>query len=514
MQNPKHPDSTQDKQPTTKTKETAKTVTRNKQKPDERRDILRASKPVRKEYYKAKPEQGTLAPYKAGFGPQLTSGIEVALSDADRFMLARYYPGEIQTPFMNSTNRIPIPTSTFHSNYSISSCSLASNQDGPAFPLGTSPYLMLAFCPTLSLALGTGSGFAYPTTTHLSGLYITQGDLSQGALYRDGFDRVARSPSALSVYGSNFDTFAQTGFVWSAALDLSILCPLANLVGARFSGCLTLASIPSTGLTFSKLIQLASESGTASTSVTLRGAVTNTALPTTALQPNTNDSFADFSNEIVHYVILQTPVISITSGSAQYSLIGSLKGNVAWWPTTTDVLASNMAQPVGQSTNPNSYLRNLIYDPLMSGLPKLAEAILNPLSLLKLAPKALSGIAPSSVSKIFNLQTNPFNSKTIGPQEKCFYIRAFQEMRTALTHLRCESLSTWVESVNEAIDRWELEVDSYPDNIVPATIPLQPPMSEGLPLKIPLSKRIDDIPEFMKGGASHDFQQHGIISYK
>jgi hypothetical protein len=40
-------------------------------------------------------------------------------------------------------------------------------------------------------------------------------------------------------YGSDFNGFSEGGFMWSAEADISLLAPLADFVGAVYTGTLT-----------------------------------------------------------------------------------------------------------------------------------------------------------------------------------------------------------------------------------------------------------------------------------
>jgi len=52
-------------------------------------------------------------------------------------------------------------------------------------------------------------------------------------------------------YGSDFNGFSEGGFMWSAEADISLLAPLADFVGAVYTGTLTYGQLdktPDTGL--------------------------------------------------------------------------------------------------------------------------------------------------------------------------------------------------------------------------------------------------------------------------
>lgn len=449
---------------------------------DELLRLRRKSKETRLDVYTNNPQPGTLAPYKKGYGPETAHSVDAALSDTDRYMIAKYFPGRVSTPFMSGLTKIPIPTALYQTSFSLSSAVVGTT--GPVKPLGSSPYLMLAYCPSLSMSVGSAALGAHPTTTHLSGFQIIQGDLNDFVLYRDGFDRVLRSPSLFSLLGTNFDTYATNGVIWAGEMNLQLLCPQANLVGARYAGSITLASIPVTGLDFAKLIQLSSEVQTASAGLTLKGSLVNNNLVTTALTPNSNDSFADFSNEIVHFYVLQTPVISITTGSSSvYSMIGTGRGNYAWWPTAADAFANKIGSSATSDTpdvtKGKSWLQDTIVDPLLDVAAAWVPGLGNVAK--KLANMAIGGIGRMVMPAINNF-TAPVR-KAIGYQalkkveqegtvfyEKAWVLRYMNETREALSKPALNVFLPLEAQLLELIDRYYPEILNYPSSFIPADL--------------------------------------------
>jgi len=233
------------------------------------------------------------------------------------------------------------------------------------------------------------------------------------------------------------------------------------------------------GLTFSKLIQLSSEVETATTGMTLRGSVVNNNLVTTALTPNTNDSFADFSNEIVHFYVLQTPVISITTGaSTEYSMIGTGRGNYAWWPTAEDAFANKIgaaattdAPDVSQN---KSWLRDTIVDPLLDVAAAWVPGLGNVAK--KLAGMAMNGVGRMIMPAVGNYLA-PVR-KAIGYQglqneapilfEKAWIIRTLDSLRAQLRQPNLNIFKQDSTNLSDLIDEYYKQIQNWPGPFIPA----------------------------------------------
>lgn len=124
-----------------------------------------------------------------------------------------------------------------------------------------------------------------------------------------------------------------------------------------FQGALTLSQVPTNGLTLSHLIQVAQQVTTGTSSFHLRGAVVNHDIVYnhhSSEVPGIGEEtiFEDLAMETIHYVILQTPVISITTAApSTFSLIQSIKGNYLFYPRATDSLAARLGQHETQADN-------------------------------------------------------------------------------------------------------------------------------------------------------------------
>jgi len=451
--------------------------------------VRHMNRTARLNYYSANPMAGTLAPFTNN-GPFIQDSADLALSDTDRFMMAKYFPGRIDTPYMNGLSRIPIPTSRFSSSFSLTTTATATGLDTVTAPIGTFDFLMLAYCPSLSLSVGSGVAFAQSTITHLSGFQAAQGNLADTVLYANGFDRTNRAPSLLSLLGTNFDTFSSNGIIFASELDMRILTPQANLVGTMYTGCCTLASIPPTGLSIQRLIQTSSKIMSGAASFKMRGALVNNALATTALTPNTNDVFADYSNEIVHYVILQTPVISITTGiPARYTLICNGHGNYAYWPSQTDAFANKLgtSSAITSDTVPSKYDK-LNYDPTLAGLDeKSAEIdkgghsfVNDAMDFLDNSFEAIKTIGDLSVHSAPFLSLlatpNPRNESSL--VEKAWALRWIDEVQSITSTCGMDWICEGLRTMTEGLNRMRILVDEWPSPLVPSNLLMAPEAHE------------------------------------
>lgn len=173
-------------------------------------------------------------------------------------------------------------------------------------------------------------------------------------LYASGFTDINIGRTCLELYGSDFKGFAQSGLVWASELSMNILSPQANLVGSVYYGAMTMGQLPSAGLTVQQLIQQSQTCQIGQSTITLRGAVTNHSIVynTANVQvATTGDPFVDLSMETIHYAVLVSPVISVTTGAQQiFSLMYSCGGNYLFFPKPTDPFASKLGSTHSQAS--------------------------------------------------------------------------------------------------------------------------------------------------------------------
>lgn len=102
---------------------------------------------------------------------------------------------------------------------------------------------------------------------------------NDGFLSRDTFQQnFALSMNGL--YGSDFKGFSEGGFVWSGEMDMKLLIPRANLIGAMYKGSIFMGQLPARNapltpaLSLNQLIKIAQQTEL-SDSVWLKSAVVN-----------------------------------------------------------------------------------------------------------------------------------------------------------------------------------------------------------------------------------------------
>lgn len=169
----------------------------------------------------------------------------------------------------------------------------------------------------------------YTISTQLSGFVMFQTNSLAANVAPLMFHSPDESESFDDFYGTGA-TFGANKFVWSGQLELDIVTPAANLVGAAFTGTIPYASmIPKTGgVTVQDLMDIAQDTTTQQSKFKLTSAMTNDTLGA-ATYPNTVENplghqWSYLAAEKVAYVILQKASSSITDNTSKtYSLIGN-----------------------------------------------------------------------------------------------------------------------------------------------------------------------------------------------
>lgn len=287
------------------------------------------------------------------------------LSDTEKFVINKAHPGTGQSPYINNATVTPLPTGVFNIGFSLTTC--LSTPAGTQSALGTNDYTVLLSCPALtSFRMGATAGNTGLTTpliaenTRLGGLIAYQSDNIDSTVNSSLFTNSAYGRTAIQVYGSDFSSFAQGGFVWSQLHTVSLVAASANLTGAVFTGQITLGQMIS-GLTPRQLIQIANKMEAGRFDAAMKSAVVNPDLVTDInykIEKVTDvvNTFPGAENEIVSFLVYQTPVVNLLTGSkATFSLIGELEGNFVFYPRATDPFAFNLNSDLG----PGQYNKNL-----------------------------------------------------------------------------------------------------------------------------------------------------------
>lgn len=266
-----------------------------------------------------------------------------ALNPEEHFLLNKAFPGTGHSPFVNNGTISPLPTCVFSQGNSYSQ---ACNAGGARANLGLQTYTVVAWCPALtSFTFRDSVVVANPPAagTRIGGLMMYQTSLPTQTFGNNLWIDTITGYSCIEVFGSDFTSFGTGGFVWSADLNLHLVAPAANLTGACFTGQMTLGQFQSISLR--QLLQDSSRTESGHWDVTLRSAVVNPDLITdinygiTGVTLSSN-LFAEAENEIVSYVVYQTPAINITTGlPSQYSFIATQTGNFVYYPRASDPFA-------------------------------------------------------------------------------------------------------------------------------------------------------------------------------
>lgn len=221
-----------------------------------------------------------------------------------------------------------------------------------------------------------------------------------------------------------------TSYVYASKLDFRFVAPAANLVGTMYRGSFRLGSFfngenSSHGtngqVTVESLIKIATSVESSQPGFSLQSAMVNDELHAIygASRHNTqtsgssiDENFQFFASEIVNYVVLQSPVISITTGNLMdFSLIGEATNNVAVYPSPNNLLLYRAFNPIWAGKQ-DSLLEGISYHgPTVSSLrPPVNDIQLKvflrelPRSVVDIGTNAGDGVA-SNVAKINLLDT-------------------------------------------------------------------------------------------------------------
>lgn len=345
----------------------------------------------------------------------------------DHFTINRFAPGSSVSPYVNNMTILPLPGGTFKNSFALSN--VFSFTTGIQSPLGTNPYTVIFYVPSLSSWNGvTGPG---AITSRLGGFSATQtNNLSQ--LYScSTLTDASLAYSSVQLYGSDFTSFGSGGMVWAGALDLRIVCPAANLTGAVYKGCITWNQLGSQP-TLSNLIQNAQYASVGDYEQTMRSSVVEPILIediTATFATSTNGSTAQgMDNETIMYLVYQSPVQSITTGATTFSLIANQRGNFSYYNKVTDPLAFSLgaswSKPLTEA--PSSSHNSLVSHHVLPRMNSVVEKTAEFKELSKAASDMMghgqapfacdvSGIAPTSTASSFlgsmNNTTHSFNGK-------------------------------------------------------------------------------------------------------
>jgi hypothetical protein len=208
----------------------------------------------------------------------------------------------------------------------------------------------------------------------MSGFAIFQNDATNISITESVF----RDPSFSQGFNSFYETgsgFSARKFVWAGDTHLDIVTPVANLVGAMYTGYVGMNSFLNSELSISSLIALASKTHvqrgefnlTSSLSNNVLGASTVPRITTvgTLQPPDLKNAYSYLGAEKIAYVVLQSASQSIsTTTDRNYSLIGNCCGDFGFYPSGNDAFLYNMFR-INPYVIGRSVLEDVPYLPLM-----------------------------------------------------------------------------------------------------------------------------------------------------
>jgi len=160
---------------------------------------------------------------------------------------------------------------------------------------------------------------------------------------------LAENLTQTNVYGFTSDANLEN-FMYSSRIDCKFVIPRANLTGTLYQGKLRLGqffnSVSSTvapTVSLSSLIRGADSVSAMKDGFSLQSALVNDYILSHTLKTGT-DTLVDYlkdvdlGSEIIDYVVLQNPSISVTGGSSVFSLISEVSSNAAILPSITNLL--------------------------------------------------------------------------------------------------------------------------------------------------------------------------------
>lgn len=203
----------------------------------------------------------------------------------------------------------------------------------------------------------------------MSGLMLGVSDLTTSVLNMSFFAGLSstttarpKATRALNIVTGVKSDENLTTYAYSSKITFNIVSPAANLVGTLFKGSLRLgdffaginsASQPNTTISIDQLIALSTSSQVMQPSFTLQSAMVNDNLHSMAGASRSSwhvgtpeSNFVNLGSEIIEYVVLQTPVVSITGGLMEFSLMNTVESNFAVLPSVANVLLYRTFCPI------------------------------------------------------------------------------------------------------------------------------------------------------------------------
>lgn len=125
------------------------------------------------------------------------------VSDEKLFLAAKHAPGRFKAPFVTASGKSNLSTSTLKTTLTLNQ--VYDSQSIPVLqPIGTNDYLVIMFCPVMSVYYGGGGTGQIPSTSKIGGMWMRQiSTSSQDVALFSNFWTVNRGAQTMStLYGS------------------------------------------------------------------------------------------------------------------------------------------------------------------------------------------------------------------------------------------------------------------------------------------------------------------------
>lgn len=150
-------------------------------------------------------------------------------------LTAKHYPGKYDVPYVNGMNISTARTGVINTSYSISTC--FDELTLGYTDLGSRKYMLILYCPVLSIGYGSGNTGYFPTNTKLGGLVMTQvDDPNQQVFSLLDFQITTKGIPLSSIYGNQGQNLAKSSFIWASELDMTLEAPAACEAGSVVYG--------------------------------------------------------------------------------------------------------------------------------------------------------------------------------------------------------------------------------------------------------------------------------------
>lgn len=283
------------------------------------------------------------------------------VTDVEKYHLSKYFPGRYNPVCTYSPSGQMTSSQSVSGTFGVVNAVLP--ESSTLIALSNYKYVMLAYCPVLS-ALAVSDANSTIQNLQSSGLVIfgfnepllAALNLNQffglDAAGTGGFgDPTTLSLSGLTGVSSSSELDL---FKYSGQIDFKIVAPLASLTGAMYRGKLRLGQLFSTtresttasaGVPMSRLMRASDEVKTYQSSFSLGSAIVNDYILSKFNKYVNNNTVTNFftketfGSEIIDYVIMQTPALSIADASnINYSLISQIRFDLSVMPSPTNLL--------------------------------------------------------------------------------------------------------------------------------------------------------------------------------